>query len=198
MLWSGLKAFKGLPDIASCRRITCPAARAHAEPPAVNTVIPQAVSADSGSGRILVGDNTDWLGIKASITPVPVRDSRRPGHRGWRHRTRCHLRSPEPRRQDYLPAQQDEVEGGAAVFQDAGVEVVEKLKWADSSVAPNAGALALPESVFAYRTGPAVVVDMAYKPEETPLLALAKDVGANYGVGWPQSREEREEEERIE
>ncbi|KAF5339596.1 hypothetical protein D9611_011431 [Ephemerocybe angulata] len=169
---------------------------------AVNTVIPQAVSADSGSGRILVGDNTDWLGIKASITqrlsPLEIHAGLAIGAGGTARAAIYALQNLGVKTIYLHNRTKSKAEALAAVFPDAGVEVVEKLKWADSSVAPNAGALALPESVFAYRTGPAVVVDMAYKPEETPLLALAKDVGANCGVGWPHSREEREEEERIE
>ncbi|KAF5339743.1 hypothetical protein D9611_009172 [Ephemerocybe angulata] len=170
---------------------------------AVNTVIPQAVSADSGSGRILVGDNTDWLGIKASITqrlsPLEIHAGLVIGAGGTARAAIYALQNLGVKTIYLHNRTKSKAEALAAVFPDAGVEVVEKLKWADSSVAPNvivatvpasatttsgdtdeAGALALPESLFAYRTGPAVVVDMAYKPEETPLLALAKEVGANW------------------
>ena len=38
----------------------------------------------------------------------------------------------------------------------------------------------LPSKLFDYRDGPAVVIDMAYKREETPLLELAKAAGDNW------------------
>ena len=38
----------------------------------------------------------------------------------------------------------------------------------------------LSKKLFEFREGPAVVVDMAYKPAETPLLKLAKEANENW------------------
>jgi pentafunctional AROM polypeptide len=83
-------------------------------------------------------------------------------------------------------------------FPDAKIELVENLgSWSGtpptivvSTVPAQAttterdatGSVYLPESIFEAHSG--VVVDMAYKPAETPLLTLAKTVGK----GWQSVR----------
>lgn len=170
---------------------------------AVNTVIPKLVWNDGVPGRILVGDNTDWLGIKASITQrlsaSEIQTALVIGAGGTARAAiyalqnlgagTIYLHNRTTKRAEEL----------AAVFPDARVKVIEELKWADGQ-APNiivstvpasatttsasdddTGALSLPASLFSYRHGSAVVVDMAYKPEETPLLSLAKGVSGASG-----------------
>ncbi|KAJ8082548.1 hypothetical protein PM082_008403 [Marasmius tenuissimus] len=82
-------------------------------------------------------------------------------------------------------------------FKDAPVQIVERLgEWPAGGSPPNvivsavpatetsveeySGRLHLPSSLFSYTGGPACVVDMAYKPIETPLLKLAPATAANW------------------
>lgn len=176
---------------------------------AVNTIIPQAASKEGGAGYILLGDNTDWLGIKASITQRLSASEIRAGlviGAGGTARAAIYALQNLGVKTIYLhnrtKAKAVEL---TAVFSDARVTVVDTLDFANVAagvVAPNVivstvpasattlsagndGALELPASVFAYRAGPAVVVDMAYKPEETLLLALAKTSGAKNWLRVP-------------
>jgi pentafunctional AROM polypeptide len=50
------------------------------------------------------------------------------------------------------------------------------------TLAMDNGIFPLSNKLFGYRDGPAVVVDMAYKPAETALLMLAKETAANWAV----------------
>jgi len=44
------------------------------------------------------------------------------------------------------------------------------------------GSILLSEQIFAYHEGLGVVVDMAYRPSETPLLKLAKAAGGQWAL----------------
>jgi len=163
---------------------------------AVNTVVPKAIVKEDGStGHILFGDNTDWLGIKASITQrlssSELRNALVIGAGGTARAAIYALQDIGAKTIYLFNRTQSKAEELAKAFPDAPLKVVGSLKWAEASEAPNvivstvpasatstsdeaAGALKLDAGVFMYSEGPAVVVDMAYKPEETPLLGLAK------------------------
>ncbi|KAG1787738.1 uncharacterized protein HD556DRAFT_1448421 [Suillus plorans] len=142
-----------------------------------------------GGNRILRGDNTDWLGIRESIR------SRAPsigapaaalviGARGTDRAAIFALQS---------LGSQVLVEA----FPDAPVKLIETLDvWPAEGPAPtvivstvpasatttdstNPGAVLLPLALFD-ATVNGVVVDMAYKPAETPLLTLAKSAAPNW------------------
>lgn len=170
---------------------------------AVNTVIPKTVWNDGVPGRILVGDNTDWLGIKASITQrlaaSEIQNALVIGAGGTARAAIYALQNLGAKVIYLHNRTKKKAEELAAAFPDAPVQVIEELKWQDGQ-APNvvvstvpasatsttspgdvAGALSLPASLFSYRGGPAIVVDMAYKPEETPLLSLAKEISGASG-----------------
>ena len=86
----------------------------------------------------------------------------------------------------------------AEVFGDADVRVLDNLKKLPDGITlnlilstvpatatstsefPQSNAIELESNLFAYRDGPAVVLDMAYNPPLTPLLALAKSSASNW------------------
>ncbi|KAJ2920709.1 hypothetical protein H1R20_g16383, partial [Candolleomyces eurysporus] len=164
---------------------------------AVSTIIPETVTnADGGSGKVLVGDNTDWLGLEPALP------------KGFRLLISNDSKGPWA----WLSERVDEEEGGGV---DKTLKVVDDLEGlaretgetlniivstvpasattTASSPSPSpsnnstavAAGVTLPKSLFDYRDGPAVVVDMAYKPEETPLLRLAKESGSSNWVWVP-------------
>ncbi|KAI0828504.1 aromatic amino acid family biosynthesis-like protein [Trametes gibbosa] len=167
---------------------------------AVNTIVPQ--QREDGS-LLLYGENTDWRGISQSVrrslpqgifTPEAALvigaggTSRAAIYALWKlgvqtiylfNRTRA------------------SAETLVAAFPEAKIKVVDNLHLTlDDGPAPTVivstvpasatsldqfaeDALYLPPSLFAAPTG-GVVVDMAYKPAETPLLSLAANVGKNW------------------
>ncbi|KAI0635363.1 aromatic amino acid family biosynthesis-like protein [Trametes polyzona] len=167
---------------------------------AVNTVIPQ--RREDGS-LLLYGENTDWRGITQSIkrslpqsilTPEAALiigaggTSRAAIYALWKlgvptiylfNRTRA------------------SAETLVDAFPEAKVKLVDELgAWPNSGPAPTViistvpasatsldrfatDALYLPRTLFAAQTG-GVVIDMAYKPAETPLLSLAENVGKHW------------------
>ncbi|TFK19609.1 Shikimate dehydrogenase [Coprinopsis marcescibilis] len=169
---------------------------------AVNTIIPQKLTKDS-IGHILVGDNTDWLGIKASITqrmaPSDIRAGLVLGAGGTARAAIYALQNLKAPIIYLVNRTKSKADDLAQAFPSAKIRVLEKLgSWADASVTPNViistvpasatttsgdvpNAIRLPNDLFDYRDGPAVIVDMAYKPAETPLLKLAKSTG---GANW--------------
>ncbi|KAF8201152.1 Shikimate dehydrogenase [Mycena galopus ATCC 62051] len=161
---------------------------------AVNTIIP--VRTD-GTNRILYGDNTDWLGIRACIHSRV--------HSGSIHAALVIGAGGTARAAIYalqaLGAKKIySITKLADAFTHAHVELLERLdEWPSGIVpptsssqqslltpmtvtsnAPDAKALSLSQNLFSYKDGPAVVIDMAYKPAVTALLALAAEVGGNW------------------
>lgn len=169
---------------------------------AVNTVIPRAATS-GGSGHILYGDNTDWLGIRESI------DSRLP--RGKVHSALVIGAGGTARAAIYAlhdigvkciylyNRSTGKAQALKAAFPEAGIHVLDVLgQWPNGAVPPNVivstvpasattidhdkGAVHLAATLFSYRDGPGVVIDMAYKPAETPLLSLARTSGTNWST----------------
>lgn len=156
---------------------------------AVNTVIPTF----PGGKRVLVGDNTDWIGIQKSIitqlSTGVVRNGLVIGGGGTARAAIYALQSLNAERIYLWNRTKSKAEDLARAFPDARIQVLDRLgAWTSSP--PNvivgtvpasattldertANATLLTADLYAYRDGPAVVVDMAYKPAQTPLLELA-------------------------
>ncbi|KAH6909954.1 Shikimate dehydrogenase [Coprinopsis sp. MPI-PUGE-AT-0042] len=187
---------------------------------AVNTIIPSPSSPSATGSRKLIGDNTDWLGIRACISHRVGRNQVRAGlviGAGGTARAAIYALADLGAPLIYLFNRTtskardlaSEFEGVVAQKSGGRIEVLERLGggWKDETM-PNvvvssvpasgtvidgeeevsptentgstgAGQVTLTRDIFAYRDGPAVVIDMAYKPAETPLLRLAKDVGGS-------------------
>ncbi|KAF9074731.1 Shikimate dehydrogenase [Rhodocollybia butyracea] len=164
---------------------------------AVNTIVPVA----RGSTRILVGDNTDWLGIRGSIASrIAV------GHihgalvmgAGGTSRAAIYALNDLGAKVIYLwNRTRGRAEELKASNPDINIQVVDKLgHWPSGITPPNvivstipasetsledeADRLFYPPSLYSYREGPAIVLDLAYKPVETPLLKLAKMTAPNW------------------
>lgn len=175
---------------------------------AVNTIVPQSTSKEGSGGRVLVGDNTDWLGIRSAVknrlASTAVRAALVIGA-GGTARAAIYALSDLGADVIYLYNRTiSKAEKLALAFPDAKIKVVNQIgAWGDSGlVAPNvivatvpasatttddaqpraSGAVYLSQSLFEYRAGPAVVVDMAYRPAETPLLGLAKAAAGHWTV----------------
>ncbi|KAJ7768294.1 Shikimate dehydrogenase [Mycena metata] len=167
---------------------------------AVNTIIP--VRTD-GTNRILYGENTDWLGIRHSIlSRVPsgsIHAALVIGAGGTARAAIYALQSLGAAKVYIYNRTRKSAQALAEAFPEAHVEILESLdKWPSGIVPPNVivstvpaaatatsdvpDALQLSSNLFIYRDGPAVVIDMAYKPAETALLALAKQAGGNWGL----------------
>ncbi|KAF8632649.1 hypothetical protein AX17_004782 [Amanita inopinata Kibby_2008] len=164
---------------------------------AINTVIP--VFTDSG--RKLIGDNTDWIGIRESIVSFLPTDPVQAGlviGAGGTARAAIYALHNLGAKHIYLfnRTRANALELAKA-FTDAPVTVLDSVaQWPAGAPPPNvivgtvpASATTLTEGergllltpqLYEYKDGPAVVVDMAYKPAETPLLRLAKAAGSNW------------------
>ncbi|EMD32442.1 hypothetical protein CERSUDRAFT_161831 [Gelatoporia subvermispora B] len=164
---------------------------------AVNTIIPQR-KADGSC--ILYGDNTDWLGISRSIRTAMPTSMKHPeaalviGAGGTSRAAIYALHKLGVQRIYLFNRTRRSAEVLANAFPDVEVEILETLgTWPAGGPAPTIivstvpasatttdpsvkNALYLPISMFESATG-GVVVDMAYKPAETPLLALAENQG---------------------
>jgi pentafunctional AROM polypeptide len=172
---------------------------------AVNTIIPQATSNEGSGGRVLVGDNTDWLGIRSAVKnrlgSTAVRAALVIGAGGTARAAIYALRDLGADVIYLYNRTISKAEKLALAFPEAKIKVVNQIgAWGDSGlVAPNvivatvpasatttddaqAHAVYLSQSLFEYRAGPAVVVDMAYRPAETPLLGLAKAAAGHWMV----------------
>lgn len=157
---------------------------------AVNTIIPT----NSAGKRVLVGDNTDWLGIRKSIiaqlSTGVVKNALVIGGGGTARAAIYALHSLSAETIYLWNRTKSKAEELARAFPDARVQVLDQLgAW--TSTPPNVivgtvpasattlqegtpGATLLTTDLYKYRDGPAVVVDMAYKPADTPLLQLAR------------------------
>lgn len=165
---------------------------------AVNTISPVV----EGGNRILYGDNTDWLGIRESIR------SRAPtigapaaalviGAGGTARAAIFALQSIGAQRIYVFNRTASKAQALVDAFSSAPVKLIETLDaWPAEGPAPtvivstvpasatttgetNAGAILLPLALFdAAANG--VVVDMAYKPAETPLLRFAKSAAPTW------------------
>jgi len=164
---------------------------------AVNTIIP--IVKPDGS-RTLHGDNTDWRGIREAIlsrspTRVTQPDTGLIIGAGGTSRAAIYALQSLGTKKIYLfNRTRSSAQALVDAFPDTKIELVENLgSWSGSpptivvSTVPASatateqdvtGSVYLPESIFEAHSG--VVVDMAYKPAETPLLSLAKKVGK----GW--------------
>ena len=168
---------------------------------AVNTIIP--IIKSDGS-RTLHGDNTDWQGIReAVLSRLPTRVTQPDagliiGAGGTSRAAIYALQSLGTKKIYLFNRTVSSAQALIDAFPDAKVELVESLgDWSGSpptivvSTVPAPATTTeqnatkgvyLPESIFEAHSG--VVVDMAYKPAETPLLTLAKTVGK----GWQSVR----------
>ncbi|KAF5366551.1 hypothetical protein D9758_008997 [Tetrapyrgos nigripes] len=166
---------------------------------AVNTIVP--VESADGKGRILLGDNTDWLGIRGSISariaPGCIHSALIIGAGGTARAAIYALNNLHAKTIYLFNRTHAKALELVEAFPGVNVQVVEELgKWPGGVVPPNVIVSAVPASetslsrephrlhfpaeLFAYRDGPAIVVDMAYKPVETPLLKLAKSTAHNW------------------
>lgn len=169
---------------------------------AVNTIIPMVKSDGS---KTLHGDNTDWRGIREVIVSklLPTRAAHPEAGliigAGGTSRAAIHALQSLGTKKVYLfNRTRSSAQAMVDAFPDAKIELVESLgSWSGTpptiivSTVPAVattterdvtGSVYLPESIFEAYSG--IVVDMAYKPAETPLLTLAKAAGK----GWESVR----------
>jgi pentafunctional AROM polypeptide len=172
---------------------------------AVNTIIPQTTSKQGSSVQVLVGDNTDWIGIKSTLAAKlgssPVHAALVIGAGGTARAAIYALQHLGAGVIYLYNRTTSKAEALASAFPDARVQVVSQIASWDGLVQPNvivstvpasattteeaqvaSGAVLLSSALFEYRAGPAAVVDMAYRPAETPLLGLAKAAGGEWAV----------------
>ncbi|KAJ7254628.1 aromatic amino acid family biosynthesis-like protein [Mycena haematopus] len=166
---------------------------------AVNTIIP--IRTDKVN-PILYGDNTDWIGIRACIHSRVQSGSIHAalviGAGGTARAAIYALQALGAQKIYIYNRTRRSAQTLADAFPHAHVELLDSLnEWPSGIVPPNVivstvpasatatsdspNALALSPNLFLYKDGPAVVIDMAYKPAVTPLLALAKEAGDNWG-----------------
>jgi len=165
---------------------------------AVNTI----VASIEGENRILYGDNTDWLGIRESIR------SRAPsmgapaaalviGAGGTARAAIYALQSLGAQRIYLFNRTTSKAQALVDAFPNSPVQLIETLNaWpaegpaptvivstvpanATTTGDPSTGAVLLPLALFDSSAN-GVVVDMAYKPAETPLLSLAKSAAPTW------------------
>lgn len=167
---------------------------------AVNTVIP--VTNPDGSSS-LRGENTDWRGITQSIRrslPQSVLTPETALVIGAGGTSRAAIYALWKLGVDTIYVFNRTKSAAQALvdaFPDVKIKLVDELGvWPDGAAAPTvivstvpasatsldpyaSGAVLLPGSLFTAPNG-GVVIDMAYKPAETPLLKLAKAAGAQW------------------
>ena len=169
---------------------------------AVNTIAPRLINGGD-SRKILFGDNTDWLGIYNVISPhLPlgsVQGALVIGAGGTARAAIFALHKLGAKPIYLCNRTRSKAEALQQTFSYAGVEVLGDLRmqsWPRDGVGLNVivstipassivtaddvdGGLYVPSTVFGDAGG--VVVDMAYRPAQTPLLKLAeKTAGANW------------------
>ena len=168
---------------------------------AVNTVIPQGQESE----RVLIGDNTDWLGIKSCIEGslgdnAPIHAALVIGAGGTARAAIYALQALNAPVIYLFNRTIGKAEELACTFPEARIKVVEQLgNWPSNSGPPNiivstvpaaatttnekkTDLILLSEKIFTYHEGLGVVVDMAYRPAETPLLKLAKEAGGRWAL----------------
>jgi len=163
---------------------------------AVNTIIPRW---SSEGKRMLVGDNTDWLGIRASVAAQlatgSVKNALVIGGGGTARAALYALQSLGAETIYLWNRTKSKVQEFASAFPDARIRILDQLDvfplappnvivgtipaTATTLEKGTPGATFLTADLYQYRDGPAVVVDMAYKPADTPLLRLAS-VASNW------------------
>ncbi|PFH47573.1 hypothetical protein AMATHDRAFT_151764 [Amanita thiersii Skay4041] len=164
---------------------------------AVNTIIP----VHTESGRKLIGDNTDWIGIRESIISnlptTPVQAGLVIGAGGTARAAIYALHRLGVKDIYLFNRTRANALKLAQSFTEVEVTVLDSItQWPEGRPTPNAIVGTIPASattlaegtpglllsskLYEYQDGPAVVVDMAYKPAETPLLKLAKEAGSNW------------------
>ncbi|SJL09238.1 probable Pentafunctional AROM polypeptide [Armillaria ostoyae] len=164
---------------------------------AVNTVVP----IREGPETVLYGDNTDWIGIRSCITSHiavgGIHSALVIGAGGTARAAIFALESLGAKRIYLFNRTHSKAAALARLFPDANIHVLDKLgHWPEGNVPPNVivstvpatetttahepSHLNFPNRLFDFRDGPAVVIDMAYKPIETPLLLLAKATAKNW------------------
>ncbi|KAG6890048.1 hypothetical protein C0995_012506 [Termitomyces sp. Mi166 len=165
---------------------------------AVNTIIPRATSLSGNTWKVL-GDNTDWLGIRDSISEyVTDIDIALVIGAGGTSRAAIYALQSLNAKTIYLHNRTtDKARELAAALPSARIEVLTAVEqWPAGAASPSVIVSTVPATaqtsaagnnifplsskLFEYRNGPAVVVDMAYKPKETPLLKLAAEAGENW------------------
>ncbi|KAJ7100621.1 Shikimate dehydrogenase [Mycena belliarum] len=158
---------------------------------AVNTIIP--VRTD-GKTPILYGENTDWLGIRHSINSRvhsgSVHAALVIGAGGTARAAIYALHALDAQTIYLYNRTRSKALALADAFPHARIHVLDTLDaWPSGIIPPNviistvpsdAEARHLSHNLFMYRDGPAVVIDMAYRPAVTPLLALAQEAGENW------------------
>ncbi|KAG5637270.1 hypothetical protein H0H81_005164 [Sphagnurus paluster] len=165
---------------------------------AVNTIIPKPTSGD-GKTWELYGDNTDWLGIRDSITEhVSVIDTALILGAGGTSRAAIYALQTLGAQRIYLwNRTSSKAKELALAFPDAHIEVLDSIEqWPAGAAPPSVIVSTVPatavvpavannifplsDKLFEYNAGAAVVIDMAYKPAETPLLQLASQAGEHW------------------
>ncbi|KAH9944655.1 aromatic amino acid family biosynthesis-like protein [Amylocystis lapponica] len=165
---------------------------------AVNTIIPHRTD----GALKLHGDNTDWRGIRAAIRahlPAAPETALVIGAGGTSRAAIYALHTLGTRTVYVFNRTRASAQALAGAFPDVRIEVVDALgAWPHGGAPPTVivstvpasatstepgveGALYLPRALFAAEAG-GVVVDMAYKPAETPLLALAATAGRKWAT----------------
>ncbi|KAI0699758.1 EPSP synthase-domain-containing protein [Cerioporus squamosus] len=157
---------------------------------AVNTVIP--ITREDGS-TMLYGENTDWRGITQSIRRSLPPSILKPEAglvigAGGTSRAAIYALWKLGIPTIYLfNRTKSSAEALVGAFPDVNIKLVEELgNWPDNGPAPTVivstpsanGSIFLRSSILSAPGG--VVIDMAYKPAETPLLVLAKNVGKDW------------------
>ena len=167
---------------------------------AVNTIVP--LSSFPGGKRILYGDNTDVDGIRIAITSrlleKDIHDVLLIGAGGTARAAIYAFQQMRVGMIHLFNRSKDKAEELKRAFPDANISILDDLAGLPQggqinvivSTVPaystttastsESGQLHLPRTLFAYTAGVGVVLDMAYKPIETPLLVLAKETGTNW------------------
>ena len=169
---------------------------------AVNTIIPRATNTD-GSKHILYGENTDWLAIceciRTRLLSSDIHAALVIGAGGTARAAIYALHSLGAERIYLYNRSASKAHDLVHTFPNARIEVLDGIQqWPNGVVPPNVivstvpssaqttdkdqNGLYIPSTLFQYRDGPGVVIDMAYKPAETPLLALAKEAANNWNT----------------
>ena len=168
---------------------------------AVNTVVPLAT--DAPGSRILYGDNTDWIGIRncirSRLSTGSVPAALVIGAGGTARAAVYAMNALGAERVYLFNRTLAKAQELVAAFPDIHIEVIEELgKWPSGGPSPNVivstlppsattvdsnndSAIFLPPSLFD-PDHEGVVLDAAYKPAETPLLTLTKQVAPRWST----------------